>query len=623
MKKLGAILALLSGIALLMPVTVFAVPASPDIVEIIQPNQAVVKAYLRGDEWNNWVETLDGYTIAGVPGGYWHYVSGYDERGPILEDARAGEPVPAGLQTHIRPHAGVGMYGTEEALEALQKAPTGTFNGKVLFILASFSNRAGTYKANSFASFIKDNIKDYFSDASYGKVTLSPAAETHGTRNNGVVGWLNLGYAHPNTGATTDIRNQQITKDAILKANRFVNFKAFDKNRDGYVDSSELAVVVIVAGFERAYTATYTPSVWGHRWSLDGVGAPVVDGVTVGASHGGAGGYAQFGEVHQSEATDKHQASMGIMVHELGHLIFGLPDLYDTDKSSSGVGGFCLMGGGNWGKSNSDDYSGETPVLPSAWIKYNRSWVAGTAVGNETLSIQAAGSGVATSANTVFRKNTDVATEYFLAENRRPLGYDMGLQRWLGTYFGGIAIWHVDETVATNTADTHRKVDLEEADGIDMGTDKGSAKDLWYAGNETVFDNRSNPDTKKYNLTSTCIKITAKTAPANSMSVEFKKTETCPCEAEDCGTYTGICNPTLSCFCFRKADGDGDCVDDFWCSSANACATDDDCPSGRQCFYDTCCPGKPNICGPKTCTGSIQGVSHLSNDHSAACTFKY
>ena len=32
--------------------------------------------------------------------------------------------------------------------------------------------------------------------------------------------------------------------------------------------------------------------------------------------------------------------------HELGHLLFGFPDLYDTDYSSEGIGNWCLMAGG-------------------------------------------------------------------------------------------------------------------------------------------------------------------------------------------------------------------------------------------------------------------------------------
>ena len=34
--------------------------------------------------------------------------------------------------------------------------------------------------------------------------------------------------------------------------------------------------------------------------------------------------------------------------HELGHLLFGFPDLYDPDGTSEGIGDWCLMSGGSW-----------------------------------------------------------------------------------------------------------------------------------------------------------------------------------------------------------------------------------------------------------------------------------
>ncbi len=37
----------------------------------------------------------------------------------------------------------------------------------------------------------------------------------------------------------------------------------------------------------------------------------------------------------------------GVYVHEFGHA-FGLPDLYDVDYSSKGVGHWSLMSGGSW-----------------------------------------------------------------------------------------------------------------------------------------------------------------------------------------------------------------------------------------------------------------------------------
>jgi M6 family metalloprotease-like protein len=261
-------------------------------------------------------------------------------------------------------------------------------------------------------------------------VTLSPADESFGTANNGVVGWVNVGYEHPNTGGNIGTANRQLTADAITAADPYVDFSAYDTNSDGYVDPDELAVVVVVAGYERAYSPNYSPSVWGHKWSLFGsVPAPAVDGVTVGDYHGGEGGYAQFGEIHRSTVSNGHQATMGIMVHELGHLVFGLPDLYDIDYSSSGIGAWGIMASGSWGRASSDSYSGQTPVLPSAWTKYDRGWVSAS-IASGTISIVAAGSVAATSSNTVYKLDTGLSDEYFLVENRQPTGYDRGLERW-------------------------------------------------------------------------------------------------------------------------------------------------------------------------------------------------
>ena len=54
---------------------------------------------------------------------------------------------------------------------------------------------------------------------------------------------------------------------------------------------------------------------------------------------------------------------IGVCAHELGHLLFGFPDLYDTDNSSEGIGNWCLMAGGSWGG------GGDTPVHPSRMVQ--------------------------------------------------------------------------------------------------------------------------------------------------------------------------------------------------------------------------------------------------------------
>ena len=497
-----------------------AVPALQDTYSIEQPDGNTFKVKMKGDEWNNWIETADGYTIEKDSNGFWKYVARYAGKKALLDKLYADRIPPRGLKKHIRPS---GYYlnpraANESSAETLQTAPYGPFTGNVLFILAEFSDRAGTYSEASFASFISDNISDYFYEASYGNATLAPANETFGAANNGVVGWVNLGYNHPNTGSNTDIRNQQITINAINAADPYVNFADYDTNHDNYVDSDELAVVVIVAGYERSYSSAYSPSVWGHKWSCNN--PPVVDGVKVCDYHSDKGGYVQFGEIHQSSAADGHQATMGIMVHELGHLIFGLPDLYDTDYSSSGIGVFGIMSGGSWGKSTSDVYYGDTPVLPCAWTKYNLGWVeAYEGSGTETMT--AAGSASADSLNTVYRASTGLANEYFLIENRQPVGYDRGMEATLGSGFGGIAIWHVDENQSANSNDSHRKVDIEEADGTVMGTGSGSATDLWYSGNAVTFDTLSNPNSNLYSGSPSNVSIFDISASGSTMTASF------------------------------------------------------------------------------------------------------
>ncbi len=64
--------------------------------------------------------------------------------------------------------------------------------------------------------------------------------------------------------------------------------------------------------------------------------------------------------------TIPEDAKLGVSAHELGHLLFGFPDLYDTDYTSAGTGNWCLMAGGSW------NAGGDTPAHPSAWCKPSR-----------------------------------------------------------------------------------------------------------------------------------------------------------------------------------------------------------------------------------------------------------
>ncbi|MBI5657498.1 MAG: hypothetical protein HZC44_12070 [Geobacter sp.] len=53
--------------------------AAPIVSEITQPDGTKIKVRERGDEWNNWTETVDGYTIIQDKETRWWYYAGEDE----------------------------------------------------------------------------------------------------------------------------------------------------------------------------------------------------------------------------------------------------------------------------------------------------------------------------------------------------------------------------------------------------------------------------------------------------------------------------------------------------------------------------------------------------------------
>ncbi|NUN71322.1 MAG: hypothetical protein HUU02_16615, partial [Bacteroidetes bacterium] len=240
----------------------------------------------------------------------------------------------------------------------------------------------------------------------------------------------------------------------------------------------------------------------------------------------------------------------GLLVASIGsHL--GLPDLFDTKTGKTAIGRFGLMDG-----QSIFSFYGMAPPEPSAWEKIRLGWTTPIEVpGNAMLSLPAAG--LHSTGNDTVYKVPISAKEYYLIENRhrdvnsngntvtvkwkgseRTLVFPMdttfysnsGIDSVYGTvvdveeldwslpglvntnnkYYGGILIWHIDEsvierTIASNSVNadaTRRGVDLEEADGSQdigksypfgdpaSGTEDGSPIDYWFSGN--IFPNYTN-----------------------------------------------------------------------------------------------------------------------------------
>ncbi len=626
--------------------TAYCVPASPFSSEVTQADGTKVKVHIKGDEWQHHVETTGGFTIEKNDKDHnWYYVDHYDKGKPVLSNTPAHLGPPSGLRKGIRQDiqpqrlnlnapsgsslslSVSGSSGTGSATVSASSSnlspPVGSFNGKVLIILASFSNRAGTYSEAQFANYLTQ-ISTYYNTVTYGNVKLSPATETYalnnGTANDGVVGWLNLGYNYPNTlssnQTTANTAVQQIAHDAITAAEPYVDFASFDTNHDGYVDSTELAILIVVAGYEASYDNS-TPAIWANTWNL-GAYVPVVtvNGVTVGSGHNGLS-YSEIGEMQGS-----HMATVGVSAHELGHEMFQYPDLYDTSGNTEGDGDYSLMAAGSWGTSNSDTYYGQTPVAIDAYLKRKSGWITPVA-GASSVSLEAVGDTSANATNTAAIINTSASNEFFLFENRGDFGYDRGFERLIPGFTGGLAIWHVDtnkdtgsyaanNTVNTeacyppnNCATTHYMLALEQADGhwdLENSTttylydNRGDTGDLYPGStNNTIFNSTSTPNSNMYSGASSGVHISAVSSPSSSITIHFND------------------NPVTTASATGYAFG-------AWSNSASVAVTliaNDLSGLGIAAGYPKYCVDSSNACTPST---SYSGALDVTCASGSACT---
>ena len=349
-------------------------------------------------------------------------------------------------------------------------------------------------------------LNEYMNEISNERFQFHSAAETDGTVNDGVV-TASLTMPHPGNTAFT-ANDQAVIKAAITAIDSKVNFAAYDTNSNGAIKYDELQIMFLVAGGETATGHADAGSVWAHKSSIST--GPTHDGVSLMKSGNCCEGtYSRFGERHGGNA--RHvDATIGIIAHELGHAAFLLPDLYDYDKSSSGIGAFGLMGSGSWGYKPGEPYQGQTPTHMTALMKIRSGFVTPTVISSDGTYTA---NDINSSSHNIFKIQSGTSGEYFLLQNRNAVGYDQGLNMLgsSGTYAGGLLITHNSDNVSQNTNDSHRVVDIEEADNAapnNGGHSRGTYNGLFYNGNSTTFNDSSTPNSKRVSGAASNIAIT-------------------------------------------------------------------------------------------------------------------
>ena len=121
--------------------------------------------------------------------------------------------------------------------------------------------------------------------------------------------------------------------------------------------------------------------------------------------------------------------AVGTVSHETGHA-FGLPDLYDTRGSTQGIGGWGLMGSGNYAR----PYS---PSSYDAWSLNALGWATIDTLGTSRTII----TGPRLLNDTIFYAKTHDVNEYVLLENRQSVLSDTAQMNPVGTSTCPIGAW--------------------------------------------------------------------------------------------------------------------------------------------------------------------------------------
>lgn len=380
-------------------------------------------------------------------------------------------------------------------------------------LMGTYSNSTAKHSPQVFQELLFDGpnptgtMTQFYLENSYGKVYMTGKA----------LGWFPTPrtfdyYVHDggSNNAGLQYGGRDFTIDLLVEADKTVDFSKYVK----YVDADGPHVPYAAIIHTGADAAAGADNIWSHRWNIRGrlterknsgsepyfdVNRVRPDGkyITNDTLNGQAvifdGDYAIQPEFIGSSNQSGNPKPIGVFTHEFGH-IFGLPDLYDTDNSTAGLGNWCLMAGGSYGADGSHE---ATPAHMSAWCKVTLGWVTPTVV---TSYLPQQPIKAVEQFPEIYKLNVRNTSggEYFLVENRQKIGYDKYL---LGT---GLLIFHVDPTRTSNSNENRRLVDLEQADGLrqlNTSTVRGDAGDPYPgSSNNRNFDGYTNPNSKDYSL---------------------------------------------------------------------------------------------------------------------------
>lgn len=435
MNRLTAFLCLLCS-----AIVLYAVPATPDVLTVTQPDGTTMEIRLYGDEFYHYATTTDGCLVTENGEGVYEYAH---------FDSTSGQIRPLGVKAHSAAFRTAGEWAYVDKNQARQVAQawphlahrrqnsvpanapgTRTLVNKVLVILAEFQDVSFSAE-NTPAEFDRmmnaddydyagsqGSVKRYFADQSAGKYT--PRFD--------VVGPVKLpqtaAYYGADNGSKQDARIADMIMDACEQAHTTCNvdFSNYDENGDRFVD----CVYVLYAGRGQA-DGGGANTVWPKNWNLVNaiyygyvedrakymqtsttVLCPTYENVRVNV-------FVCSNELRRSS----QRAGIGTFCHEFSHVL-GLPDYYSTvSQNDSTPCYWSLMDIGMYNN------SGITPPNYSAHDKYYFGWAQPTMLNKqENVVLQPDKNDYRMMTRTGAMKSATSSDTVFYFENRQKQGWD-------------------------------------------------------------------------------------------------------------------------------------------------------------------------------------------------------
>lgn len=421
----------------LTSIKVEAMPACPYPVKFIQPDGTTIQIYLKGDEYINWRQTVDNYTLMFNKEGYLTYAK-KDRNG----DLQPSEIIATDIEKRdvkaksLLANTNKSLFYSEKQTSVLLKIKEVKLrsmnyakqsevigNFKALCVLVDFPERRMVKEKEDFEGLMnqlnytengaRGSVKDYFLESSYGQFDLTITLVGPYTAPESESYYAGDGGAE---------NGHELASWLAKQADEDVDYSEFDGDDNGFVDNFHF----LFAGYGQESSGALG-ELWSHSSSFQTL---VLDGKKVSK-------YSCSPELSGSYGSNI--TGIGVIGHEITHA-FGAPDYYDVNYETGGeydgTGRWDMMAGGSWND------GGNSPAHHNMYQKIQFGWVT-----PELLEDSKTINDIPNSAeNSVcYKIETNTPNEYFLVENRQKVKFDTFVPG------NGLLIYRVHKDIARSS----------------------------------------------------------------------------------------------------------------------------------------------------------------------------